>query len=327
MKRHGYLYEKIFTLENVEAAWHAYNKHRPLSLRVEYDPVRAAQILERMKTDFRECIGKPRIKYIFEAGKRRRLQIPSFASSVAQLALWNVCGEFVERRIHAHSYSSRKGMGGHLAARKISRFVHTHADGAARYALTFDIRKYYQHINPVIMMDRLRTVFKDARVLELFKVVLDSADEGLPIGYPFSHALANLCLVPLYMLIMSVKGVSRGDVYMDNHVFFSAHKKPLHRAREYAQGWLRGIGCELKNDWQIAPVLSRGVKICGFVIGVHGVRLYRRLWRRTLRNFDRLTETWDYHEYLSLMSRKGWLMAANKHHSNKFKIEGGYLWR
>lgn len=327
MKRVGYLYDKVMNIENVLMAWDIFNSRRPVKLRREVDVKYAEKILNEMKTDFASVIGRPRIKYIFESGKRRRLQIPSFKSTIAQTALWNVCGDYIDKRIHDNSFSSRLGKGGHKAAHKVEKFVHTNGDGDAKYCLYFDVRKYYQHIDKRILMDRLATIFKDERILEMFRTVVYSADDGLPIGYPFSHALANLFLVPLYYDLRSIRGISRVYVYMDNWLVFSRSKKPLHRALVSAKHWLDGVGCEVKHDWQVFPTESRGVRVCGLVVTHGRTRLYDGIWHRIMRNFDRYRENPTERLYLSLMSRLGWLKAINFEYSPIFMINGRFLWQ
>lgn len=330
MKREkGDHFDRIMTYTNVTTAWALYNAQRPMALRREFDEKKAREIHEKMKTDFKEVIGSPRRKTIHEAGKQRELEIPPFEAIIAMLAMWNVCGEAIDRRVHPQSFSSRKGMGGHLAERKAEKFVHINKDGDAKYCWYFDIRQFYKHINKRIMVSRIEAIFKDKRIVELFKVVIDSTPVGLPIGYPFSHALANLYLVPLYYLIMSVKGVSKTFVYMDNWNVFSQFKKPLHKALVLAKNWLAGMGCSIKPDWQIYPTVTRGVKICGFVIyAEHSTRLYRRIWHRIMHNVDRYKVDPTEELYLSLMSRLGWLKAINKHTNVMFKInKGDYLWK
>lgn len=328
MKRVGYLADKVFTMANARAAWKAYNKNRPKKLRRKFNPRTAKKILEMARTDFRAVIGTPRKKIIYEGGKLRELEIPSFYASIAMLMLWNICGPYVEKRIHSMSFSSRKGMGGHLAAAKCSRYLRTHRK-EARFAFYFDIRKFYRYINKCIMMARLETIFKDKRILDMFEVVLDSTPNGLPIGYPFSHALANLYLVPLYFLIRSIRGIGKVFVYMDNWTVFAKFKKAAHKAKAYAQRWLAGVGCMLKSDWQIFPTIARRVKICGFMLSpVHAPKLFRGIWRRAHRAFERFIKHPTKRLYLSLMSRKGWLMAVNRQYSPAFALpDGGYIWR
>ena len=329
MKRHGNLYEKVMTPENIEAAWEVYNSRRPARRRRTYDAKAAAKLLDDMKRDFAGVIGKPRVKTIREGGKERRLQIPSFRACVAMLALWNVCGGYVERRIHGNSYSSRRGMGGHKMAKKVARFVRTKGEAEAKYCLYFDIRKYYEHVDRRIMLDRLSTVFKDRRVIEMFRAVLDSTDRGLSIGYPFSHALANLYLTPLYFLLHSIRNISRIWVYMDNWLVFSRFKAPLKRGRQLAARWLEGMRCEMKHDWQIFPTRTRAARACGLQVWADGrLRLYRRLWRRTVAQFRRLEEFLRLHDYLGMMSRLGWLDMINGRFHRQFILqEGGYLWK
>lgn len=103
----------------------------------------------------------------------------------------------------------------------------------------------------------------------------------------------------------------------------------LRKARIAAKAWLAGMGCEIKDDWQVFPTASRRVKICGFALhAARPPRLYRRIWRRTRRAFCVFAAHPTKRLYLSLMSRKGWLMAINKHFSPAFKLpNGGYLWQ
>lgn len=318
----------VMTLDNVITAMGLFNSRRPYYLKHEITPEIAQRILDGMRSDFKKVIGRPRIKYINEGGKIRRLQVPRYESVIAQTALWNVCGKYVEKRIHNQSFSSRKNMGGHLAARKCAKYMHTHGGKEARYCLYFDIKKYYQHIDRRIMMDRLRYIFKDDKILDMFDIVLSSADEGLPIGYPFSHALANLYLTPLYFLIKSIKGIGKIYVYMDNWTVFSRYKKPLHSAKRHANIWLAGVGCKVKDDWQIFKTEERGVKICGFVIYANRkTHLYRRIWARTVNNFRQYIEHQSSHKYFSLMSRLGWLKAIHQEYNPIFKTKkGNYVW-
>ena len=326
-KRHGYLCDKIMTRENTYAAMLKFNSGRDIDCRVEPSWDYADYLLYQMRHNFVDLIGRPARQTIIEAGKVRKLQVPSVNACIAMIAIWLICGPFVEARIHSHSYSSRVGYGGYRAMHEVAKFVRENEEGQADWGFFFDIAQCYAHIMPPIAMDRLRTVFKDRRVLWMFDVVLQSAWEGLPIGYPFSHAIANLVLVPLYAMMLSYKYVSAGFVYMDNHLFFSHYKNTLRNLRPKVERWLEGIGCHMKGDWQIYRVEDRGVNICGFKVFPDHIKLYRRIWHRTMRNFDTLQADWQKKDYLSLMSRKGWLMGAKKQYSPVFLIEGGYLWK
>lgn len=331
MKRVGYLYNDVFSIENIYQAMIEYNRNREARNKIEPCYLYAAKLADRMKEDFAAVIGTPRRKVINECGKKRELEIPSYDSCIAQIAIWNIAGKYIEKRIHMQSFSSRKGMGGHLAAQKCSRFVAQHIEDDARYHLYFDIRKYYQHIRKDLVMESLRRIFKDEQLLELFRIVVYSTPVGLPIGYPFSHALANLYLTPLYYLIYEQgKKQYRATkiyVYMDNWTIFARYKKPLHQIRDVINKWLAEHGCEMKDDWQIAPTKKRGVKICGFIIGYKTTRLYRGIWHRLMRNVDRFRKNYWEKDYLSLMSRLGWLKAIHRENSPVFGPERKHKWQ
>lgn len=327
MKRHGHKYEEVMTVENVLKAFEAYNRPRRVRDRIPATPELAAKVLARMQNDFAGCIGRPISFHVDEYGHDRAIEMPSSPlASVAMLAVWNVCGPIIERHIHENSFSSRKGLGQHAYAKKVSRFVHTHHQKLARYCMYFDLKEYYASIVKPILIDRLEKIFKDARIIRLFEHIVYSTPQGLPIGYPFSHALANLYVAPLYHLVRSIRGVTAGYVNMDNHHFFAARKAPLKHLKTVGMRYLSGIGCRIKDDWQIFPVAARPVKAGGLAVTARSARLYRGTWHRTMRNFDRLTRRFRLHDYLGMMSRLGLLDLCGRRYAPVFKYEGGYIW-
>lgn len=327
MKRVGYLYERVIDYDNIVGAMADYDRKRSVDRRRGIDCKLAWDLKRRMTEDFKSVIGKPMMKTIREYGKERQLEIPSYESCIAQLALWRVCEPYVDKRIHGQSFSSRKGYGGFKAAKKCERFVHQNSNGNAKYCLYFDVRKFYQHIRKDVVMECLGRIFKDRRVLGMFHDVVYSTEVGLPIGYQFSHALANLYLVPLYYEIVGIRGVSKAYVYMDNWTVFSRYKKSLHKAHDVAERWLSERGCSIKDDWQLFPTAARDVKICGFKVSHGQTCLYDGNWKRTLKDF-RKAERGDDSALLSMQSRRGWLRSINREFSVEFKTKDGkYLWQ
>lgn len=328
MKRHGHKYEEVMTLDNVVKAFDAYNKPRPVCERIPATPELAAAVLDMIQTDFAACIGRPISFHVDEYGHDRAIEMPGTPlASIAMLAVWNVCGPIIENHVHENSFSSRKGKGQHVYAKKVERFVHTHHGDIAKYCLYFDLSGYYMSIVKSIVIDRLEGIFKDARIIRLFEQILYSTPQGLPIGYPFSHALANLYVAPLYCLVRAIRGITAGYVNMDNHHFFAARIAPLKRLKSSAMKYFAGVGCEIKDDWQIFPTAARALKAGGLVISTKGTRLYRGTWHRTMRTFDRLTQRFDLHDYLGMMSRLGLLDLCGRRYAPVFKYEGGYIWQ
>ena len=73
MKRVGYLADKVFTRENVRAAWDAYNKNRPVRLRKAFDQRRADVILQAARRSF--CVFSAHSFCVFSAHPTKRLYL------------------------------------------------------------------------------------------------------------------------------------------------------------------------------------------------------------------------------------------------------------
>ena len=60
------------------------------------------------------------------------------------------------------------------------------------YCLKIDVRKFYPSIDHEIMKQVIRRKLKDARLLALLDGIVDSAENGVPIGNYLSQFFANL---------------------------------------------------------------------------------------------------------------------------------------
>lgn len=307
------LYKQIITRENVVGAWEDYNSNRPVFRRraiddTEVDSIRAE--LESWCFDF----GKPREKEIYEGGKKRLLKIPSFRSTIGQIAIFRVLSPVIDKRLPELSMSSRRGKGGHLLAKKVKRFVRTNKKDA-RYVFYFDIKKFYDHINLEDALDALERIFKEPILRSLVQQIFQPCGTGLPIGYVGAHQIANLIGAKIFRRLREMKGITYGCVYMDNFHFFARSRAPLHRLQKEAVKVLAEFGMTMKDDWQIYPTASRGVRIAGQIIKASGMtRLYPRIFRNMCRSFKRAFEFPTEHNLKSAMSYVGWLKSVNKVH-------------
>lgn len=313
-KRVGFLLEKILTYENIVLAWEQYNRNRPVAIRREFNEKRARAILAAMRQG-EVCFKPPRHKTINEGRKARDLTIPCFDSAIAQTAILNVINPIIDKKLHGRTFSSRKGWGMHRCAKKQERLIRTQPK-RSRYALYYDVKKFYAHIRHQDVTNALRRAIKDEGVLNMIAKILahgSNTDVGLPIGYPGSHVYANLMMVPLYYKIRAVKNVTDCYVYMDNFIVYGRTKKALQRALHASMEWLRGHGLSIKDDWQIFPVDKRPIKTCGLIIyRARMTKLYPRLFRRILRNIDRLQQRLTVKQCLAMAARVGWLKATNR---------------
>ncbi len=104
-----------------------------------------------------------------------------------------------------------------------------------KYEFCGDIRHFYDSLQPEVVMDRMRQLIKDRRVLDLiWRVVKD----GVQIGAYTSQWFANTVLQPMDRLIRE-SGLCKHYVrYMDNLTIFGSSKRKLKKLRVLVETWL-----------------------------------------------------------------------------------------
>lgn len=316
--RVGHLWEKMGTLENVERAWMVYNRNRPCKLRRDFNQKRCRSIHEELcrvaEGEPSDLFSKIRHRTIFEHGKERKLEIPTFDGFIAQQAVFNILAPLFDSRLHGRTYSSRPGWGMHKCAKAQMRLINT-KPALAKYFLYFDIRKFYQHIRHDDVFNAVARIVKDEKVLRVVRAILEATPVGIPIGFTGSHHFANLLVVPLYYLIRGVEKVSDCYVYMDNFIVYGMTKRSLHIAQGEAEAYLAELGMEMKPDWQIAPLKARPVSTCGVKLQRGNMpKLYKKLNHRNFRNIDKFLADPTPHLARGLMSRYGWLVEVGREH-------------
>ena len=312
MKRIGHIVDRI-TLDDLrrEAAKIASSnpcRRRQAERFLERFDELGPRLLKAIKT----CTWQPsalRARDIFEHGKLRHIEVPTFTDTLVQRVL---CYPQLERvftnHTWPHSYSSIKGRGPLKAAKHVARLVRTRQ---AKWCCYFDVRKYYAHINRDILKADLRRMIKDETALTLLGRIVDMGEQGVAIGNTVSHFLANIYLTPVIHALAERGAISDAVVYMDNVFLFGGSKRKLHQARLDAVRLLAERGLEMKADWQIFRTDLRAVKIGGYRIQAgRPWRIYRATFnhlRRALRQFKR---NHSLHAARALASLKGWVTTA-----------------
>jgi len=133
-----------------------------------------------------------------------------------------------------------------------------------KYELTGDVYHFYDSLQPEVVMERMRQLIKDSRVLDLiWRIVKD----GIMIGAYTSQWFANTVLQPLDQMIRQ-SGYARHYIrYMDNLTIFGPNKRKLQKLRELVEKWLTAHSLRLKGDWQIFPTKSRMPDAVGYRYG------------------------------------------------------------
>ena len=209
----------------------------------------------------------------------------------------------------ADTYSCIKKRGIHAAAAAVKNALNDTPN--TQYCLKLDIRKFYPTINHDILKQLLRRKFKDQDLLWLLDGIIDSA-EGLPIGNYLSQYFANFYLSYFDHWMKEVKGVKYYFRYADDLVILSDNKPYLHQLlgdiRKYLQGNLK---LEVKGNYQVFPVDSRGIDFVGYVFYHTHTALRKTIKKSFARMLSRNPNP------SSTASYKGWATHCDSKHLMK----------
>lgn len=287
MKRANHLYEKLVSDENLKLAllevnlthrWYPHHKPNRTVCWVEQDiPQRVIDLREIINglIDGTQETNLPRKKHRWDksAGKWRDINEPMlWPDQYVHHALIQVLQPVMMRGMDKHCCGSIRDRGIHYGMKAIKKWMKNDKKGT-KYCLELDIHHFYDSVDPKYVIERMRCLIKDHRVMSLIESVLKY---GVLIGIYCSQWFANTILQPLDHLIREGGfGVTHYLRYMDNFTIFSSNKRKLHKLLKVIKEWLAGIGLQVKGNWQIFPTASRMPTALGYRYG-HGYTLLKK---------------------------------------------------
>lgn len=214
---------------------------------------------------------------IYEPKEREIYRLPYYPDRIAHHAIMNVVRElWIGQFIH-QTYSCIEGRGIHRCAKELRKCLYKHRnDGQTKYCLKFDIRKFYPSINHEILKSVLRRKIKDNRFLHLLYEIIDSIEgnKGVPIGNYLSQFFANLYLAYFDKWCKEELRCRHYFRFADDIVILAGNKEALHSVLICIKLYLKEVlDLELKPNWQIFPVESRGIDFVGYVFRHRSTRL------------------------------------------------------
>lgn len=284
MKRIGYIFEKISSVENLNAALdkacqHKRNKYfvrRILDNREYYiQKLHNELVTETYKLN-------PNIqKVIYERSsqKQRALTIPKFYPD--QVIQWAVCLQLepiIMRGMDRYCCGSIPGRGGHYGKKYIDRIIEH--DTKTKYVLKLDIRKFFQSVNNDKLKELLRRKIKDPKALRLIDAIIDNGGDGLPIGYYTSQWFSNFYLEKLDHYIKEELRIRHYIRYVDDMVLLDTNKRKLHRAKDQIAAYLaeNGYQVTIKDNWQLWKIHTRPLDFLGYRFYKHKTVLRKRIF-------------------------------------------------
>lgn len=265
MKRKNNLYSEIISIENLQLAdsnarkgkSHQYGvkihkKNEVENINMLHDILAAKKFKTSEYTTFKVYEPKERIVY----------RLPYFPDRILHHAIMNILEPIFTRLFTNDTYSCIKGKGIHKASNNLKKAL-LDVSGTT-YCLKLDIKKFYPSVDHQILKSQLRRKFKDNDLLLLLDEIIDSA-QGIPIGNYLSQYFANFYLTGFDHWIKQDKQVKYYFRYADDIVILSNSKTSLHALLNDIKHYLNSVlKLEIKQNYQIFPVESRGIDFVGY---------------------------------------------------------------
>lgn len=281
MKRIGFLYDKICSIENIKLADEKARKGKLKQYGVrQHDKNREANIqsLHEMLVNQTYKTSPYKTFSVFEPKERLVFKLPYWPDRIGQWGVMNILEPIFVSCYTNDTYSCIKGRGIHAAVNNIKKALKD--ESGTKYCLKLDITKFYPSVDHDVLKHQLRRKFKDQKLLSLLDEIISSAP-GLPIGSITSQYLSNFYLTTFDKWVKQELKAKYYFRYADDIVILSDSKEFLHSSLKAIEIYLSdNLKLKVKSNWQVFPVESRGIDFVGYVFRHPYTRIRKRIKQR-----------------------------------------------
>lgn len=319
MKRVGYIYEKIWDVDNIKKAIlkSSLGKRKQRRVKKVLNNIDAyANTISKM---IREKSYKPSpyvIKQITDGASKKVRTIHKPRYYPDQIIHWSLMLQIqsvIMRGMYAYNCGSVPKRGIHYAKKALRKWIDRDIKNT-KYCLKMDISKFYPSISNDVLKQKLRSKIKDQDCLWLLGTIIDSSI-GLPIGNYTSQWLANFFLEDMDHFIKEQLQCKYYIRYVDDIVILGANKKRLHYVRKEIERHLNEIELKVKRNWQVFRISSRAVDFLGFRFFRSKTILRKSNALRIRRRVKKVHEkkTVPVRDAQALISYHGWLTNSDSY--------------
>jgi len=199
MKRLGTnLFKDICSIENLKNAHLNARKGKTHYKEVQYVDENLDFCLNIIKHSLESKnynVSNYKNKIIIDKTKEREIFIlPYFPDRIIQWAIMLQIRDRIEKTLILDTYASIPNRGILFGTKRVYKFI---KNNKYDYYLKFDIKKFYPSIDKEILKNKVSNLIKCKGTLELIFKIIDSCENGIPIGNYLSQYLANLYLSEL----------------------------------------------------------------------------------------------------------------------------------
>lgn len=297
-KRHGQLFEKMFTLDALYAAYVSARKGKRKKHAVYKFEQNLGANIQRLYNELQAGIYRVRPYKVFHVNdpKPRLIFAPHFRDVVVQHAMYAVLYPIMDKAFHFESFGCRIGKGTHRAADHAQKNLRLAKPDS--YVLQIDIRKFFYRIDRDILVSFWSKKIKDTRVLRMIGMFAKYPDKtGIPIGNLLSQLGSLVYLHAMDQYIKRQLKVKLYSRYVDDCILFGLTLEQAILYRDKIRTWIfDNLKLEF-SKWIIHPV-KRGVNFVGF----RTWRKTRFVRKRSMYNFRRSLRNGDISAVRSSLS-------------------------
>ncbi len=306
MKRLNNLYQRICSVENLQLADSIARKgklNQPGVIRHDQNRDQNIQDLHLALKEKTYLTSEYTTFTIYERKERLIFRLPYYPDRIVHHAVMNVLEPIFVSTFTADTYSCIKKRGIHAAAAAVKLALKDNS--GTQFCLKLDIKKFYPNVDHEILKQLLRKKIKDKDLLWLLDGIIDSA-EGLPIGNYLSQYFANFYLTYFDHWLKEDLQVRYYFRYADDMVILSDSKEQLHQVLDQIRRYLNdNLKLQVKENYQIFPVSSRGIDFVGYVF-FHTHMLLRKSIKQSFARMLRNNKNPQ-----SIASYRGWALHCN----------------
>lgn len=327
MKREGNIYSKIIEKGNIKQAILNASKGKKYRKSVKNVIVNIDYYTEyiRKLLEHKKYVPSPYIVMRIRDGTRKKERIiykpRFFPDQCIHWALMQQIEPTLMRGMYEFCCASVRDRGIHYASKHIKKILVRDRKNT-KYCLKLDVKKFYPSIDKEILKQKLMRIIKDRDTLDLLDKIIDSNENGVPIGNYTSQWFANFYLQSLDHYIKEELKVKYYLRYMDDMILFHRNKKELHKCKNLIEQYLKEEGLRLKENWQLFKTDSRPLDFIGY-------RFYRGYTTLRASNFLRVKrrikkvykkQKLNYTDATAMISYYGWLK-----HCDAYKFKEKYF--
>ncbi len=193
--------------------------------------------------------------------KVRKIRKPHYAyDQIVHHAVIHVMEPIFLKGMYEHVCGSVPKRGAHAGKKRIEKWIRNDIKNT-RYCFKCDVRHFYASIDKDILKSMIDKKIRDKRMVNLLFKIIDSCDDGIPLGYYTSQWFANFYLQGLDHFIKQELHAKYYMRYADDIVIFGPNKKVLHSMREAIEMYLAvNLRLQMKNNWQVFKVEYKTTK-------------------------------------------------------------------